>query len=166
MTINVFGFILNMSNYIIYEVLSMATIRKSNKKKIIIPICIVLILAIAGGSVFAVRAKNKTPVVSLASIGTDNIVETVNATGTITSSTKREYSPSTIANCKDVYVKVGDTVKKGDKLATFNTEELDAQVKSLQASYNDASRSEIRRSRPTKCSHPWSADITREIPRR
>ena len=116
----------------------MATVKKSKKMKIIIPICIVLVLAIIVGSIFAVREKNKTPVVSLTTIGTNNIVETVSATGTISSSTSREYSASTIATCNEVFVKVGDKVKKGDKLATFNTEELDSQINSLQVTYNDA----------------------------
>ena len=116
----------------------MATVKKSKKMKIIIPICIVLVLAVAAGSIFAIREKNKTPVVSLTTIGTNNIVESVSATGTISSSTSREYSASTVANCEEVFVKVGDKVKKGDKLATFNTEELDAQVSSLQVTYNDS----------------------------
>ncbi|MBQ9530664.1 MAG: efflux RND transporter periplasmic adaptor subunit [Eubacterium sp.] len=116
----------------------MATVKKNNKMKIIIPICIVLVIAIIAGSIFAVSQKNKTPVVSLTTIGTNNIVESVSATGTISSSTSREYSASTVANCKEVFVKVGDKVKKGDKLATFSTEELDSQIKSLQSTYNDS----------------------------
>ncbi|MBR2100719.1 MAG: efflux RND transporter periplasmic adaptor subunit [Eubacterium sp.] len=118
----------------------MATVKKSKKMKIIIPICIVLVIAIAAGSIFAVAAKNKIPVVSLTTIATDNIVESVSATGTISSSTRREYTASTIANCNEVFVKVGDKVKKGDKLATFNTQELDVQVQNLQTSYNDSVR--------------------------
>ena len=116
----------------------MATVKKSKKNKIIIPIIIVLVIAIAAGSITAVRIKNKTPVVSLTTITTDNIVESVSATGKVSAGTSREYSASTIANCKDVYVKVGDKVKKGDKLATFDTTELDAQIASLKVTYNDA----------------------------
>ncbi|MBR1763298.1 MAG: efflux RND transporter periplasmic adaptor subunit [Eubacterium sp.] len=118
----------------------MATVKKSKKMKIIIPICIVLVIAVAAGSIFAVSQKNKTPVVSLTTIGTDNIVESVSATGTVSSSTSREYSAATIANCKEVFVKVGDKVKKGDKLATFSTEELDAQINSLQTTYSDSAK--------------------------
>ena len=88
----------------------MATVKKSKKMKIIIPICIVLVIAVAAGSIFAVSQKNKVPVVSLTTIGTDNIVESVSATGTVSSSTSREYSAATIANCKEVFVKVGDKV--------------------------------------------------------
>ena len=117
----------------------MATIKKNKKMKIIVPICIVLAIAVAAGSIFAVTAKNKIPVVSLTEISTDNIVESVNATGTVSSSTSRTYSASTVANCKEVFVKVGDKVKKGDVLANFDTQELDAQIKSLESSYHDAS---------------------------
>ncbi|MBR4241091.1 MAG: efflux RND transporter periplasmic adaptor subunit, partial [Eubacterium sp.] len=59
----------------------------------------------------------------------------------ISAGASREYSASTIANCKEVFVKVGDKVKKGDKLATFDTTELDSQISSLQVTYNDAAAS-------------------------
>ena len=116
----------------------MATVKKSNKKKVIIPIVIVLVIAIIAGSITAVSIKNKTPVVSLTTISTDSIVESVSATGKVSSGASREYSASTIANCKEVFVKVGDKVKKGDKLATFDTSELDTQIASLQMTYSDA----------------------------
>ena len=116
----------------------MATIRKSNKKKIIIPICIVLVIALVAGTVFAISEKNKTVTVSLSEIGTGEIVESINATGDITSGASKEFKAATVAQCKDVYVKVGDYVKKGQKLATFSTEELDGQIASLEASYSDA----------------------------
>lgn len=116
----------------------MATVKKSNKKKIIIPICIVLVAAIATGSIFAIRAKTKVPVVSLTTITTDDIVESVSASGKISATTRKEYSAATVANCEEVFVKVGDKVKKGDKLATFNTSELDTQIASLKVTYADS----------------------------
>ncbi|MBQ8980099.1 MAG: efflux RND transporter periplasmic adaptor subunit [Eubacterium sp.] len=117
----------------------MATIKKSNKKKIIIPICIVLVIALIAGAVFAVSANNKVVAVSLSEIKTGEIVEDINATGKISSGASKEFKAGTVAQCKDVYVKVGDTVKKGDKLATFSTDELDSEIASLQASYSDSS---------------------------
>lgn len=119
----------------------MATVRKSNKKKIIIPIAIVLIIAIVVGSVFAVKASRGVKTVTLAPISTDTITETVNATGEVSAGAEREYKTGTIANCKEVFVEVGDEVKKGDLLATFETDNLDTQVKSLQASYDSAKAS-------------------------
>lgn len=119
----------------------MATVRKSNKKKIIIPIAIVLIIAIVVGSVFATKASNGVKTVTLAPVSTDTITETVSATGEVSAGAEREYKTGAIANCKEVFVKVGDEVKQGDLLATFETDNLDTQVKSLQASYDSAKAS-------------------------
>lgn len=120
---------------------TMATVKKSKKSKIIILICIVLVIAVIGGSIAAVSANSKITEVSLSTISTENIIETVSATGEVSSGARREYDVATVANCKEVFVKVGDSVKKGDKLATFETETLDAQVSSLQSTYNDAKAS-------------------------
>ncbi len=117
----------------------MATVKKSNKKKIIIPICIVLIIALVAGGIFAASQSRKTVTVSLSEIGAGDIVENVSATGNVQAGVSKTYSAGSIATCDEVFVKVGDKVKKGDKLATFNTNELDGQIASLQASYSDSS---------------------------
>ena len=57
----------------------MATVKKSNKKKIIAAISIVLVIAIIG-TVIGVSAKsNKKETVSLTTIGTGEISESVSA---------------------------------------------------------------------------------------
>ena len=116
----------------------MATVKKSKKGKIILIVCIVLVIAAAVTGISIVAAQKKVPTVTLAEIGTDDIVEDINATGTVNAGAVKTYSAASVANCKDVYVKVGDKVKKGDKLATFSTDELDGQIASLQSSYNDS----------------------------
>ncbi|MBR2277887.1 MAG: hypothetical protein IJ872_01605, partial [Eubacterium sp.] len=78
----------------------MATIKKSNKKKIIIPICIVLVIALIAGAVFAVSANNKVVAVSLSEIKTGEIVEDINATGKISSGASKEFKAGTVAQCK------------------------------------------------------------------
>jgi len=115
----------------------MATVKKS-KKKVIIPICIILVIAIIAVSVFAVVKSNSGEEVSLYTIGTSDIYETVSLTGDVTAGTVKEYKVATVATVKEVFVKVGDKVKKGDVLATFNMESLDGQISSLRTSYNDA----------------------------
>ena len=115
----------------------MATVKKS-KKKIIVPICIVLVIAIIAGVAFgAVKAKS-SEAVSLYTIGAEDIYESVSLTGDVTSGSVKEYKVATVATVKEVFVKVGDKVNKGDVLATFNVENLDSQIKSLQSSYNDS----------------------------
>ncbi len=115
----------------------MATVKKS-KKKVIIPICIVLVIAIIVGVVFGVSAANSGEEVSLHTVTTGDIYETVSLTGEVTAGTTKEYKVSTAATVKEVFVNVGDKVQEGDVLATFDVTELDSQIASLQTTYNEA----------------------------
>ena len=117
----------------------MATIKKI-KKKVIVPICIVLVIAIVAGSIFGVVKSKSGEVVSLYTIATDDIHESVSLTGEVTSGAKKEYRVGTVAKVRDVYVEVGDKVKKGDLLVSFDTESVNNQVSSLQTAYNDAKK--------------------------
>lgn len=116
----------------------MATIKKS-KKKIIIPICIVLVIAVIAGVAFGASKANGGTQVALYTVSTDDIDESVNLTGNVVSGAIKEYKVGTAATVKEVFVNVGDKVKEGDVLATFDVTELDKQVASLQASYNESS---------------------------
>lgn len=115
----------------------MATVKK-NKKKIIVPICIVLVIAIIVGVAFGVSAATGGEEVSLYTISTDDIYENVSLTGQVSSGTEKEYKVATVATVKEVFVKPGDKVKKGDVLATFETESLDSEISSLRSSYNSS----------------------------
>lgn len=119
----------------------MATVKKSNKKKIIIPIAIVLVIAIIVSSIFIVKAKNSGEEVTLTTIATDSIVETVSATGDVSSGAVKEYKVGSVATVKEVFVKAGDHVKEGQMLATFDTSNLDSEVTKLQATYASANKS-------------------------
>lgn len=119
----------------------MATVKKNNKKKIIAAIAIVLVIAIIG-TVIGVSAKsNKKETVSLTTIGTGEINESVSATGTVSAGTTKEYKVGAVATVKEVFVKVGDKVNAGDKLATFDTSTLDSQRKQLNDTYTQAKKS-------------------------
>ena len=115
----------------------MATVKKS-KKRVIVPICIVLVIAIVAGSIFAFAKSGSGEEVELHTITTDDIFETVSLTGEVSAGLSKEYKVGTVATVKEVNVKVGDNVKKGDVLATFDVSELNDQVASLQSSYNSA----------------------------
>lgn len=115
----------------------MATVKKS-KKGLIITICVILAVAIIGGTVFGVVKANSGESVSLYTIASDDIYETVSLTGEVTAGSVKEYKVSTVATVKEVFVNVGDKVKQGDVLATFDVSALDSQVSSLQKSYNEA----------------------------
>ncbi len=118
----------------------MATVKKS-KKKVIVPICIILVIAIVVGCIFGVTKSKSGEEVTLNTISTGDIYEKVSLTGDVSAGTKKDYKVGTVATVKDVKVKVGDQVKKGDVLATFDTSSLDNQVSSLENSYNDSVKS-------------------------
>jgi len=141
----------------------MATVKKNKKKKMIITVCIILVIAIAAGSIFAVSAGNKKETVSLTTIGTSDIFESVNATGEITSGSTKEYSVGTVAVVKEVFVQVGDEVKEGDKLATFDTSALDSEVKKLQSTYNQAKTSYNESVQAQKTAKANLAEVEDEI---
>ena len=143
----------------------MATVRKSKKKMIIIPICIVLVIALIVGSVVVAKAKKGVETVSLTTIKTDSISETVSATGKVTSGAVREYKASSVATCKEVFVKVGDKVKKGDLLATFETENIDNQVSSLQSTYNASAKSYSQALANQKIANAKLKAINAQIPK-
>lgn len=115
-------------------------IKKKKTKKIVSIICIILVVALVVGSAFAIKQKKSTVEVSLSTISTDDIVETVNATGKVTAGAVREYRVDAVATCKEVFVKVGDKVKKGDTLATFDTSSLDNEIASLQKTYSSTEK--------------------------
>ena len=72
----------------------MATVKKS-KKRIIVPIAIVLVIAIIVTSIFIVRKVNGGEQVTLHTISTGDIYETVSATGDVTAGAGRHCG-----NCK------------------------------------------------------------------
>lgn len=120
---------------------NMATVRKSKKNKVILAVIIVLIIAVLA-TVIGVFAKNSTiEQVSLYTVGTSDIYETVSATGEISSGSVKEYKVGTVATVKEVFVETGEEVKAGDLLATFDTSNFDSEIKKLQSSYNQAKAS-------------------------
>lgn len=119
----------------------MATVRKNNKKKIITIICIVLVIALIITGITLYVKDSKIPQVNLYTIGTSDIHESINATGAVSAGAVKNYSVGSVAIVKEVFVQMGDEVKAGDILATFDTSNYDEQIKSMQASYEQAKAS-------------------------
>lgn len=124
------------------EVLKMATVKKiSKKKKIIIAVAVVLVIAILSTVIGVAVSANQKTAVTLNTIGTGEINETVSATGTVSAGTTKEYKVGAVATVKEVFVQTGDQVKEGDLLATFDTSSLDSQISELSSTYNQARNS-------------------------
>lgn len=116
----------------------MATIKKKSKKTTIIIVCAVLAIAVIGAVCAGIAIKNKKPQVTLAAVSTNDIYETVSATGNVSAGSSKQYKVDAVATVKEVFVKPGDEVKEGDKLATFDTSTLNSEISKLQITYNDA----------------------------
>lgn len=119
----------------------MATVKKSKKKLIIAVIAVVLVIALIATSAVIISNDKGKQEITLASVATGSITQTVSSTGEVCSGAKKEYKPASVATVKEVFVKRGQEVKKGDVLATFDTAQLDEQVKSLQGTYDSAQKS-------------------------
>ena len=75
----------------------MATVKKS-KKKIIVPISIILVIAIVAGCIFGVAKSKSGEEVKLNTISTGDIYEKVSLTGDVTAGTSKDYKVGTVAN--------------------------------------------------------------------
>ncbi|HEY5575607.1 MAG TPA: biotin/lipoyl-binding protein [Clostridiaceae bacterium] len=106
----------------------LSTVFKSKKSKIIG--AAVLVAAVAGGSALYINTQNaKIPAVTLATVTKGEITKSVTITGDIKASTRNVISLSPTSKVVDVFVKEGQTVKKGDILAVLDTADLKNQLK-------------------------------------
>lgn len=110
--------------------------KKSNKKKVLIIIAAVLVIAIgATVGIILLRNHNVSVYVQPVEYLNENyILSGTTLNGTITESAEqREYLDSS-SDISEVYVKQGDQVKKGDKLFKYNTELIELNIAEKQLS--------------------------------
>lgn len=142
----------------------MATVRKTKKKKYILPICLVLVVAVIVTSVIVVKQNNSGEQVTLNTISTQDIVESINVSGEVSAGTSREYKVASVATVKEVFVKVGDKVKEGDTLVTFDTADLDAQVADMQTTYVTAKEAYNESVKSQKSAEQKLKRVDKQIP--
>ena len=112
--------------------------KKSLKAKIGI-IATIVVLALLLFYVLYSNFKPETPAeyeVSKASYGT--ITESLDVNGTVTSGVTENFLAIEGVLVEEVFVNVGDTVKKGDKLATFNVSGAAVYLNEAKAAYDKA----------------------------
>lgn len=141
----------------------MNSLSKNKNKKIIIAVSVLLAIAVIATSIAVIIKVNNKEKVSLYTVGTGDISESVGATGKVTSGTTKKYSVETIARVKEVFVSVGDEVKKGDKLATFDTSELDKQIANLEKTYSKAKAEYHKAAENEKDSKSKLSQLNKEI---
>ena len=107
------------------------------KKKILLAVALVLVMAVGITSIVVIRNRNKTvvKVFPVSMLNSSDWFDTdTSLTGTLTSDYIQEVHIDGGQKVKKVYVKKGDKVKKGDILLKYNVseKELDLKLQKLQ----------------------------------
>lgn len=112
--------------------------KKTRKKQIIIALIIVAILAvIVISSISRYRKNQEENKIITEKIEKRTIVSSISATGTIKSSSTKEFTTTLVGSeVKSVNVKVGDKVNIGDTLLTFNVDSLNDSLNLAQEGLN------------------------------
>ena len=107
------------------------------KKKILLAVVLVLVMAVGITSIVVIRKRNKTvvKVFPVSQLNSSDWFDTdTSLTGTLTSDYIQEVHVDSGQKVKKIYVKKGDKVKKGDILLKYNVaeKELDLKLQKLQ----------------------------------
>jgi len=110
----------------------------SAKKKA--TLAVVLAAAVIGTSAggYALFRPDPPPEVSYGKVTTGSITQTLEMSGVVESANQGTFPIVSEVKVKTVNVRVGDRIKKGDLLATFDTSSLDSLVADKQKAYNKA----------------------------
>ncbi|HAX84557.1 MAG TPA: hypothetical protein DCY15_09040, partial [Ruminococcaceae bacterium] len=110
--------------------------KKKNKKVIILcSVLAVLVLSVVAYMIFKPEEKLA---VSTVEVTKQTINETLDTTGTVTTASEKSYTLIDKVKVKTVNVKVGDTVKAGDVLATFDVSSLETALTQKEDNYQKA----------------------------
>ena len=110
----------------------------NKKQKIVISIVAALLIIALGVTAYVMISKKTRTTVALADVTAGDITETLKLSGTVNSENQASFEILDGTYVKNVNVRVGDAVKKGDVLATFDTSSLSDIVSQKRENYNAA----------------------------
>ncbi len=113
----------------------METKKWSTKRKVLVSILVILCAAIIAGVLYMFFKPDPLPQVSAAKVTRGSITQTLDMSGKVSSSQKGNFIPIDGTKVLTVNVKVGEYVKKGDVLATFDTSSLNTVLADKQQAY-------------------------------
>lgn len=113
----------------------METKKWSTKRKVLVSILVILCAAIIAGVLYIFFKPDPLPQVSAAKVTRGSITQTLDMSGKVSSSQKGNFIPIDGTKVLTVNVKVGEYVKKGDVLATFDTSSLNSVLADKQQAY-------------------------------
>jgi len=107
------------------------------KKKVTAAIVAVLLVSTIAGFGYVSQDKEVRTPVKLAEVSQGDIQSYLFTTGTIESKQIKEYY-GTQARIKEINIKIGESVKAGDVLVTYETKDLQSSVKQAEIQYNNS----------------------------
>ena len=110
--------------------------KKKNKKVIIL--CSILAVVVLSVVAYMIFKPEEKLAVSTVEVTKQTINETLDTTGTVTTASEKTYALIDKVKVKTVNVKVGDTVKAGDVLATFDVSSLETALNEKENNYQKA----------------------------
>ncbi len=148
----------------------METKKWSTKKKVLVSILVIMCAAVVAGVLYMFFKPDPLPQVSTAKVTKDSITQTLDVSGTVSSSQKGSFIPIDGTKVLTVNVKVGEYVKKGDVLATFDTSSLNSVLAEKQQAYltaaenyNNAKNTAVSSSAQLKEINVRLAEINEEL---
>ena len=142
----------------------------STKKKVLVSILVILCAAIIAGVLYMFFKPEPLPQVSTAKVTKGSITQTLDMSGKVSSSQKGNFVPIDGTKVLTVNVKVGEYVKKGDVLATFDTSSLNSVLAEKQQAYltavenyNNAKNTAVSSSAQLKEINARLAEINKEL---
>ena len=119
--------------------------KRSKKNKILLAGAVVLILALLGYSVyyavFSNRKRLELPPSAIAQVERGDMTSVYTASATVASGRQGVFQILDGTKVESVLVRVGDTVKAGDLLATFDTGSLDEMLRAKKRDFESAQKS-------------------------
>lgn len=112
--------------------------QKKKKNKKIIILCSILAVAVLSVVAYMIFKPEEKLEVSTVEVTKQTINETLDTTGTVSTASEKSYALIDKVKVKTVNVKVGDTVKAGDTLATFDVSSLETALNEKENNYQKA----------------------------
>src|SRR5665647_440850 len=97
------------------------------KKKIIIGVVIVALIGAIAGIQSTKKNRQQVTTVKTSKVVMGDVKMYLSTTATIESKNEKDYTASSTAKISNIKVSVGDKVKKGDTLLTYDTADLCSQ---------------------------------------
>jgi len=110
----------------------------TKRKKIILSVSITIALVIVGVLIFFAVKSNESSAVAVVKVSSGDITETLDISGTVNSENQVAFEILDGTLVTKVNVRVGDQIKEGDILATFDTSSVSNVISEKRQAYKEA----------------------------